>query len=551
MRNEKSRQSWADRPWLQNLVGALLLMAISGHISIQRGQDANWDLKNYHWYNAYAFWEGRLGFDIAPAQLQSFHNPLLDLPYFWLATTFPMFPQYAAFLQGTYFGLVIFFLIKISLLILPQDNGQQRTRLRLRSGSYALTILACFPERPILFICAVIVGATGVATVSQLGSTMNEMQLAALILAGLYCLLIGIEKAVPTVWLAVAGTLIGSATGLKLTATTFLVGAAVAVAGIGYLRKRLIHHLLIFTTFATLGFALFQGYWFVRLTEVYENPLFPYFNQLFMSEWWEPKPISYSRFFPETLFEWIFYPFYWITENHYLVMDATFRDPRLAIVYIFVAVFLFQLKRNSNLLRPDDQKLLLLVIFTVVAYATWLIKFSIYRYLIPLEVLSGIFLVELVRRLPLGTHMILVTLICSVAVVTWSKDTDWGHVAYTTGVVTSDKPPEVPPGSLILLLGSKPLAYVTTLFPKEVRFIGVDNNLIHPGMKNRLQTEADNIIEMHDKPIFIVESLHGNLSLDNSYLSGYGLTKHNCSPFPTNLDPSGLQFCQAHKAGFQ
>lgn len=547
MRNEKLRHSWAERPWLQNLVGALLLMAISGHISIQRGQDANWDLKNYHWYNAYALLEGRLGFDIAPAQLQSFHNPLLDLPYFWLATTFPMFPQYAAFLQGAYFGLVIFFLIKISLLILPHDNEQQTTRIRLRSGSFALTVLARFPERPILFICAVIVGATGVATQSQLGSTMNEMQLAALILAGLYCLLVSIGKDVPTVWLAVAGALIGSAAGLKLTAATFLVGAAVAVTGTGYLRKRLIHHLLVFTTFSTLGFVLFQGYWFVRLTEVYENPLFPYFNQVFMSEWWEPKPISYSRFFPGTLFEWIFYPFYWSTENSYLVMEAAFRDPRLAIVYVFVAICIFQLKRNSILLRPDDQKLLLLVIFTAVAYAIWLIKFSIYRYLIPLEVLSGIFLIEMVRRLPFGKHRILVTLVCSVAVVTWSKAPDWGHVAYAPGVVASEERPEVPAGSLILLLGSKPLGYVATLFPKEVRFIGVGNNLIHPGMKNRLQTEADNIIEMHDKPIFVVENIHGDHSLNNSYLSGYGLTKENCRPFSTSLDPSELLFCQTSK----
>src|SRR5438552_17597373 len=45
-------------------------------------QAANWDLRNYHFYNAWAYVHSRLGWDLAPAQLQTFFNPLLDLPFY-------------------------------------------------------------------------------------------------------------------------------------------------------------------------------------------------------------------------------------------------------------------------------------------------------------------------------------------------------------------------------------------------------------------------------------------------------------------------------------
>src|SRR5450755_4444839 len=69
------------------LEAAMLLsaIAVAGAISVfSLGQDVNWDLRNYHFYNAWAFIHDRLGWDLAPAQLQTFHNPLLDLPFYWM-----------------------------------------------------------------------------------------------------------------------------------------------------------------------------------------------------------------------------------------------------------------------------------------------------------------------------------------------------------------------------------------------------------------------------------------------------------------------------------
>jgi hypothetical protein len=62
----------------------------------------NWDLQNYHFYNGWAFVHGRLGWDLAPAQIQTLHNPLLDLPFYGtVAADWP--PRRLT--QGASFGL--------------------------------------------------------------------------------------------------------------------------------------------------------------------------------------------------------------------------------------------------------------------------------------------------------------------------------------------------------------------------------------------------------------------------------------------------------------
>ena len=68
--------------WLPPL---LICLAIGATASVLMGQDANWDLRNYHLYNPFALLHGRLWRDLMPAGPQSYFNPLLDVPYYVLA----------------------------------------------------------------------------------------------------------------------------------------------------------------------------------------------------------------------------------------------------------------------------------------------------------------------------------------------------------------------------------------------------------------------------------------------------------------------------------
>src|ERR1700733_1409092 len=101
---------------------ALFLLALApfafGALALALGQDVNWDLRNYHWYNAYAFLNGRYGFDLLPSQTPWFYNPLLDVPFYLLATHVPARTAGFAlgFVQGLNFPL-LFMLAHATLVI--------------------------------------------------------------------------------------------------------------------------------------------------------------------------------------------------------------------------------------------------------------------------------------------------------------------------------------------------------------------------------------------------------------------------------------------------
>src|SRR6478672_9143509 len=60
-------------------------VAVACIAALRLPQDANWDLQNYHYYDPWAWLSGRIfGWDLAAAQLQTFHNPLADVPFYLL-----------------------------------------------------------------------------------------------------------------------------------------------------------------------------------------------------------------------------------------------------------------------------------------------------------------------------------------------------------------------------------------------------------------------------------------------------------------------------------
>src|SRR5436190_23714620 len=95
------------------LGGVAAALLFGGFASLLRGVDTNWDLRNYHFYNPWAWLHGRLGFDYAPAQVQSYYSPLLDLPFYSLAAAH--LPAFAiTFLMGLPFGLALYFFFRIA-----------------------------------------------------------------------------------------------------------------------------------------------------------------------------------------------------------------------------------------------------------------------------------------------------------------------------------------------------------------------------------------------------------------------------------------------------
>ncbi len=130
-----------------------LMPLASGAVALWLGQDIGWDFRNYHWYNAYAFLTGRTasGIDLAPAQGQTYFNPLLDLPLYMLGTH--LSARLAAFVMACVQGLNV-----IPLYLLAR---------------HALVIPGARRKQAACFLLAVL-GMTGSAALGETGTAFND-----------------------------------------------------------------------------------------------------------------------------------------------------------------------------------------------------------------------------------------------------------------------------------------------------------------------------------------------------------------------------------------
>src|SRR5690349_200694 len=105
------------------LLESALIVILACCLSLRLGQDANWDLMNYHLSSPFGLLNGRLAVDLAPVGLQSYLNPLLDLPYYLLSRhVLPDMPRLVTFLAGIPFGLLLIVVLRIARLALPRQG---------------------------------------------------------------------------------------------------------------------------------------------------------------------------------------------------------------------------------------------------------------------------------------------------------------------------------------------------------------------------------------------------------------------------------------------
>ena len=80
------------------------------------GEDVNWDWQNYHEYNVWAVITGRYGIDALPAGFQTYFNPVVYFPVYYLRHLLP--PPYGMMIIGAVHGLnllLIYFLVRVLL----------------------------------------------------------------------------------------------------------------------------------------------------------------------------------------------------------------------------------------------------------------------------------------------------------------------------------------------------------------------------------------------------------------------------------------------------
>src|SRR5579871_1923077 len=238
--------------------GLAAVMAGWAVMVVYRGKDVSWDFRNYHWYIPYAFLHGRLGFDIAVAHQATYYNPLLDTPFFVLATH--LHAWIALAILGAVQGANIVPLYFLCRSLLRIEHAQ------LAAG--VISLLCMF----------------GSLTLYLAGATYYDNVMSVLLLSALAIVVANREKLRSgTAWQGalvgcVAGILAGTATGLKLPEAPFALGLAAALVVLPGDPANRIARLLGALVGGVAGFAACEGYWMAEMLRLTGNPIFPYFN---------------------------------------------------------------------------------------------------------------------------------------------------------------------------------------------------------------------------------------------------------------------------------
>lgn len=421
-------------------LGALLAGAIYTWFA---GEDANWDWQNYHEYNVWAVITGRYGIDALPAGFQTYFNPAVYFPVYYLRHLLPL--PCGLMLLGAVHGLnllLIYFLV----------------RGLMKEAATASAIGA-----------SILIAAVGPMTLSEVGTSFSDILTALPILAG--CILILSADGRHGRYV-LAGLLLGAAVGLKLTNAVYALGAAAAVL----IAARPLMATVCLGLGGAIGAVATGGAWSLMLWRETGNPIFPLFNAVFQSPELVPMNIMDWQFLPRGMLDALAYPFYWLVGDN-RSSEYPFRDARFAVAMVLIVLGIGRslVTRATLFTRRDIQFL----VFFVVSYATWLALFAIQRYAIVLELLCAPLIVLLIHRSIAATPEAASTgtspgrvnaamLVAALSIALWSQPGDWFRRPWSNPYNPAISKSLEQPAIYFLL--DKPLAYVAPLLPPQSRF---------------------------------------------------------------------------------
>ncbi|MFH0831062.1 MAG: glycosyltransferase family 39 protein, partial [Parcubacteria group bacterium] len=228
------------------LVIAVALIGF-GFLAVWLKQDKNWDLYNYHFYNGYAYLNGRLNWDVQPAQLQTYLNPIIDVPLYLLATH--LSARVTAFVMGVLHGFNFLLLLGISYAALKK----------------------VFKSAGVTFLWALslaLVGFIAPTSIAEHGASMNDNTVTIPFLFSLWLLLIAQRKTqTKWRWLLVSGAVAGLAFGLKQSIGPYIVGLGAALVITSQTWNFWLRRLGSWTLAFVVGFLTINGHWMLTLWE--------------------------------------------------------------------------------------------------------------------------------------------------------------------------------------------------------------------------------------------------------------------------------------------
>jgi hypothetical protein len=491
-----SRFERADRVGCVVLISSIL---VSGLLSVRAGKDLNWDIFNYHFYNGWASWTGHTWTNIAPAQLQSFFNPALDILQYLLIAHLQ--PRWVAFIVGAFQGVCVFLVFAIVRGVGRLGRGAADTFISLVPATVALT---------------------GPLAASELGSTMGDLTLTVPVLLAVLAIVqaFNIDNSRQAAQkVIIAGACLGIATGIKYTVAIYAAAGASALLILPPPTLSRSRTLLCFCTVGTAGFVIAGGPWMLALDAHYGSPTLPFFNAWFRSPYMVPMNWADRRYAFRDWSSLFAFPFSIIrTGAHH--NQLPFRSVTLASAWccVLASTVAGVIAHRASISRHSmsqkvARKLPLgeqwLILYFGLSYLVWANVFGAYRYFIPSEVLAPVIITVTICQF-ISSPAIRAFGVASAAVVmvVFSSRVSWGRGSWGTPTYFDvGLPPAAKVNdALVVMTGRQPLSFVIPFFANGTRFVRVQSNFT--GIQSAKYTELlSQTLAEYRGPVALLTSL--------------------------------------------
>ena len=347
------------------------LIVLSCALSAFLRHDLNFDLINYHYYNAHAFLHDRMGTDFFPAFANTYLNPLIELPLYFLIKYLNNWPALVYGLQGLWLGLSLYMLYKIACLFFKAEE---------KYGALKIVL--------VLFIATV-----EKTTWIQIGASTNEIPMLFLSLSGLYMLLRMLKYSTEQTLIKffIAGFILGAGMGLKLTMSSVCAASGIMLILSHKLLHKPIKDIGIFALGGVIGFLLFDGWLMIKLWNLYSNPFFPYLNNIFNSEYADPIDYRDTRNIRDLS---VFFPYLWLFKEYFLFGADPSGFFYIGITLLQIALIRLIVKKRKDQVEMEQSLNTALIYFLICYYFCWYWAYGYLRYMTVFMVLLSILVMQ-------------------------------------------------------------------------------------------------------------------------------------------------------------
>lgn len=507
------------------------------------GQDVDFDLQNYHYFDSYWLLVDHMR-DVTPAQLQTYLSPVLDIPFYFATRHFPprLTGSLLAVIQGISFPLIY---------LISRHFTEKRWVALLLAG----------------------LGMFTAGALSEVGAIMGDTLVAPLFFAAILLGLRSLDQTRanfsklvrdnPSILIATACGLAGVAAGLKLSGLPVALGIALAFPLVSGTLAQRFHKAISACGGLVIGIFFSYGWWGYELTHRYGNPILPYLNQIFHSAY---APTGYNPYLgtkPQGIVDSVFYPIVW-TLHPDLVGGVSFLEASVPIAELLLLTVLAISVIKSVFQRRyvkafDNDKQRYLIVLAVVAYVAWVSQFGYYRYFVPIEMLSFILIFVCLQSIstqigwkPLARFgTIVIALVCVIS----ETPMNWGRAAWASSYFSVSIPKSLRNQSAaFLMLGTNPDAFVVPSFPKQDFFAQINGNLPPtPYLRKKIVNDVSTYryrYTIWEDPVLQTSSLFSYSAQASIETYGYQIDWSACSRFPATVGSLSeeLNVCRLKKA---